>query len=178
MLSLDYVAGYVDGEGCITIQWIQDKRRIGCKFNGYEFRPLFQVHTYDHIIVAQLKGFFDSYKIERTRLYKNQSPNGKKYEPSSNCMNSSWSGVAKICTLLKDRCPIKQDVMKLFLQAYAIRKPPDRNLQGRMFTKMTDKDFANVKQIAEQIQQMNRGRFYKPKSCNWRPENIDNLFNK
>ena len=161
MLSLDYVAGYIDGEGCITILYWQDKRRLNKKFNGYEFRPYFGVHTKDLDVIKQLSPFFDSYGIH-TSTYLNRHPTSlRKYEPTHKIDCVNWDNIAKICNLLKPHVIAKKEVMKLFLEAYSIRKSPGRSKRGYLCSLMNENEFIVVHSIMCKIRKINKGIFYK-----------------
>ena len=105
-LTWDYIAGFIDGEGCITIHKGKPRRK------SLEYQPLFVLANTKRIILDEI------------RLHLNNCPMYKQVRPQYTHRNDCYYlrlynyNVYNLCKLLKNKLVLKRKQAEIIMQFY------------------------------------------------------------
>ena len=141
VLSIDYVAGFIDGEGCIGLYYVPKDASLPS--------PVISIGSANRSIILGLKSTFDAWEISSGVV--NKRGVDRKYKPQYLIQVSSQNSIRKLLSMLIPSLTIKQrEAQILFDYLEKRRFFPKNQKPNKDFKEFAQKTVDDLKMLKQQ----------------------------
>ena len=125
-MSWQYIAGYLDGEGCLLLGVVQDHRRSWkSEIDYWNFIPSISVSSYDYEVLLRIKEFTEKNHISTSHYYLKPKRQNQTKRPARLSFNG-YKNVKNVIDKIYPYSIAKKEQYRLYYQIYDLLNQRER----------------------------------------------------